>query len=81
MKFLLELGFEVFKSMNTCWVLRILLTSPLVLMFGLWTIWELFFMMLLDYFGFLVGFLEKVTKSANLGNFRGPTPRRRDPTQ
>ena len=26
-------------------------------------------MMLLDYFGFLVGFLEKGTKSANLGNF------------
>ena len=25
-------------------------------------------MMLLDYFGFLVGFLEKGTKSANLGN-------------
>ena len=22
MKFLLELGFEVFKSMNTCWVLE-----------------------------------------------------------
>ena len=35
MKFLLELGFEVFKSMNTCWVLGILLTSPLVFMFGL----------------------------------------------
>ena len=27
-------------------------------------------MMLLDYFGFLVGFLEKGTKSANLGNFK-----------
>ena len=27
-------------------------------------------MMLLDYFRFLVGFLEKWTKSANLGNFR-----------
>ena len=26
-------------------------------------------MMLLDYFGFLVGFLEKGTKSTNLGNF------------
>ena len=26
-------------------------------------------MMLLDYFGFLVGFLEKGTKSVNLGNF------------
>ena len=26
-------------------------------------------MMLLDYFGFLVGFLEKWTKSANLSNF------------
>ena len=26
-------------------------------------------MMLLDYFGFLVGFLEKGTKSANLGIF------------
>ena len=38
-------------------------------------------MMLLDYFGFLVGFLEKGTKSANLGNFRGPTSRRRDPIQ
>ena len=38
-------------------------------------------MMLLDYFGLLVGFLEKRMKSANLGNFRGPTPRRRDPTQ
>ena len=35
MKFLLELGFEVFKNMNTCWVLGILLTSPLVFMFGL----------------------------------------------
>ena len=35
MKFLLELGFEVFKSMNTCWVLKSLLTSPLVFMFGL----------------------------------------------
>ena len=34
-KFLLELGFEVFKSMNTYWVLGILLTSPLVFMFGL----------------------------------------------
>ena len=27
-------------------------------------------MMLLDYFRFLVGFLKKWTKSANLGNFR-----------
>ena len=35
MKFLLKLGFEVFKSMNICWVLGILLTSPLVFMFGL----------------------------------------------
>ena len=35
MKFLLELGFEVFKSMNTFWGLRILLTSPLVFMFRL----------------------------------------------
>ena len=35
MKFLLELGFEVFKSMNTCWVLRILLTFPLVFMIWL----------------------------------------------
>ena len=35
MKFLLELGFEVIKSMNTCWVLGILLISPLVFMFGL----------------------------------------------
>ena len=26
-------------------------------------------MMLLDYFGFLVGFMEKEMKSANLGNF------------
>ena len=34
-EFLLELGFEVFKSMNTCWVLGILLTSPLVFMFRL----------------------------------------------
>ena len=38
-------------------------------------------MMLLNYFGFLVGFLEKGMKSANLGNFRGPTPWNRDPTQ
>ena len=35
MKFLLELGFEVFKSMNTCWVLGILLTFHLAFMFGL----------------------------------------------
>ena len=35
MKFLIELGFKVFKSMNTCWVLGILLTSTLVFMFGL----------------------------------------------
>ena len=35
MKFLLELGFEMFKSMNTCLVLGILLTSPLVSMVGL----------------------------------------------
>ena len=28
---------------------------------------------------FLVGFLEKWKKSAKSGNFRGPTPRRRDP--
>ena len=35
MKFLLELGFEVFKSMNTFWVLGILLTSFLAFMFGL----------------------------------------------
>ena len=35
MKFLFELGFEVFKSINICWVLGILLTSPLVFMFGL----------------------------------------------
>ena len=34
MKFFLELGFEVFNSMNTCWVLGILLTSPLVFMVG-----------------------------------------------
>ena len=38
-------------------------------------------MMRLDYFGFLVGFLKKGTKSVNMGNFRGPTPRSRDPTQ
>ena len=38
-------------------------------------------MMLLDYFRFLVGFLEKGTKSANLSNFRGPTPQCRDPTE
>ena len=30
---------------------------------------------------FLVGFLEKGTKSAKSGNFQGPTPRRRDPMQ
>ena len=35
MKFFLKIGFEVFKSMNTCWVLGILLTSSLVFMFGL----------------------------------------------
>ena len=29
---------------------------------------------------FLVGFLEKWTKSAKSGNFQGPTLRRRDPT-
>ena len=29
----------------------------------------------------LVGFLEKGTKSAKYGQFRGLTPRRRDPTQ
>ena len=29
---------------------------------------------------FLVGFLEKWTKSAKSGNFRGPMPRCRDPT-
>ena len=29
----------------------------------------------------LVGFLEKGTKLANLGKFRGPKPRRRDSTQ
>ena len=34
-----------------------------------------------DYFGFLVGFLEKGIKSTNLGNFWGRTPRSRDPTQ
>ena len=28
---------------------------------------------------FLVGFLEKETKSAKFGNLRGPTPQRRDP--
>ena len=50
MKFLLQLGFEVFKSMNTCWVFEILFTSPLMFMFGLLTIWELFLVMLLDYF-------------------------------
>ena len=38
-------------------------------------------MLLLGYFGLLVGFLEKWTKSANQVNFRGPTSRRRDPTQ
>ena len=38
-------------------------------------------MMSSDYFGFLVGFLEKWTKSANLGNFQGPAPWCRDPTQ
>ena len=36
-------------------------------------------MTLLDCFGFLVGFLRKGTKLANLGNFRGPTSRHRDP--
>ena len=30
---------------------------------------------------FLVGFLEKWTKLAKFGNFRGPTQRHRDPTQ
>ena len=30
---------------------------------------------------FLVGFLEKWTQTAKSGNFRGPKPRRRDPTQ
>ena len=38
-------------------------------------------MMLLDYFGFLVGFLEKGDEISKFGQFRGPTPRRRDPTQ
>ena len=38
-------------------------------------------MLLLDYFGFLVGFLDKGFKSANLVNFRGPTSRHRDLTQ
>ena len=32
-------------------------------------------------FLFLVVFLEKETKSAKSRNVRGPTPRRRDPTQ
>ena len=35
MKFFHELGFKVFKSMNTCWVLGILLTSHLMFMFVL----------------------------------------------
>ena len=38
-------------------------------------------MMLLDYFGFLVEFLEKKDEISKSGNFRGPTLRRRDPTQ
>ena len=35
MKFLLELGLEAFKNMNTCWVLGILVISHLTFMFGL----------------------------------------------
>ena len=38
-------------------------------------------MMHLDYFGVLVRFLEKGTKSENMGKFRGSTPRHKDPTQ
>ena len=69
MKFLLELGFEVFKSMNTCWVLGILLTSPLVFMFlnhlgvVFGDVFELFW-------GFWLNCWNKRTKSTNLGNFR-----------
>ena len=37
-------------------------------------------MMLLDYFGVFIGFLEKGTKLAKFGNFWGPMPRRSDPT-
>ena len=74
MKFLLELGFKEFKSMNTCWVLGILLTSSLVFMFGLRTIWELFSMMLLDYFGFFGWIFGKMDEISKFGQFRGPTP-------
>ena len=38
-------------------------------------------MMFVDYFRFSVGFLEKWTKSSKFGQFRGPTPRHRDPMQ
>ena len=31
------------------------------------------------FWGFLVGFLEKGTKSTKSGQLRGPTPRHRDP--
>ena len=33
-----------------------------------------------DAFGVFIGFFEKGTKSAKSGNFRGPMPRRSDPT-
>ena len=36
-------------------------------------------MMLFYYNGFLVGFLEKRDEISKSGNFRGPTPRLRDP--
>ena len=71
MKFLLELGFEVFKSMNTCWVLGILLTSSLVFMFGLLTIWELFSVMFL---GFWLDLWEKKDEIRKSGQFQGLTP-------
>ena len=41
---------------------------------------EVFFGEYTSFLLILVGFLEKWTKSANLGNFKGSTLRRRDPT-
>ena len=42
---------------------------------------DFFFGEYMSFLWILVGFLEKGTKSVNLGNFQGPMPLRRDPTQ
>ena len=81
MKFLLDLGFEVFKSMNTYLGVRNPLNFPSCVY--VWVMNHLGVVFhdafgLFWVFGWIFGKRDEINKS---GQFRGPTPWRRDPMQ